>query len=42
MALQRFGTELWGGNPCEKAKTDPEYKCDMCVSSDWDYDAKPG
>ena len=38
----RYGTELWGGNPCDAAKTNATYKCKMCVEDDWDYDAKPG
>ena len=38
----RYGTELWGGNPCDAAKTDPDHKCNMCVSSSWDFSAKPG
>ena len=44
---KRYNSNLFGGNPCSKAKATPGYKCDICVdntveATKWDYASKPG
>ena len=41
----RYRPEMYGGNPCSTASSDPEHKCQICKvpgNSTWDYEMEAG